>query len=60
MSGAIVAPRVSEELLSTVAGAVPDAWLDGDDRGDYVDYLRARLAAPRAFVEEAERARGEL
>ena len=45
--------------------AVPVAWLDGepaftsvdDNRLAYVDYLRRRLAAPRAFVEEAERAR---
>jgi hypothetical protein len=28
-----------------------------DNRAAYVDYLRRRLAAPRAFVEEAERAR---
>ena len=26
-------------------------------RAAYVDFLRARLASPRAFVEEAERAR---
>ncbi len=28
-----------------------------DNRMAYVDYLRRRLAAPRAFVKEAERAR---
>lgn len=53
-------PRVSTQLLETVAGTVPDVWLDGDDRADYVEYLRARLQPPRAFVDEAERARGEL
>jgi hypothetical protein len=62
---ALLAPRVTDELLRDLAGAVPDAWLDGDaafasvddNRAAYVDYLRRRLAAPRAFVEEAERAR---
>ena len=44
---------------------VPDGWLvaDGEDadpadrRRAYVDYLTRRLAPPRAFAEEAERAR---
>jgi hypothetical protein len=52
-----LAPRVTRDLLERVAADVPDAWLDGDDRGRYVEYLCARLQAPRAFVEEAERAR---
>ncbi len=52
-----LAPRVTPELLADVAGAVPTEWLGGDDRGLYVDYLSARLAVPRAFVAEAERAR---
>ena len=38
---------------------VPDDWLDGDNRPMYVDYLLGRLKEPRAWVEEAERARGE-
>ncbi len=46
-------------------GAVPDDWLldEGDAatpdqrRGAYVDHLVRRLAAPRAFVAEAEGAR---
>ncbi len=60
-----LAPLVSDDLLGQLVDAVPDAWLDGDptfasvadNRRAYVDYLRARLDAPRAFVEEAERAR---
>ena len=40
-----------------VADAFPDEWLDGDDRRSYVEYLLERLESPRAFVEEAERAR---
>jgi hypothetical protein len=60
-----LAPRVTEELLVELVDLVPEAWLAGepafasvtDNRRAYVDYLLARLAAPRAFVEEAERAR---
>ena len=60
-----LAPLVTEELLVDLVALVPDAWLAGDGtfsalpahRRAYVDYLRDRLVAPRAFVEEAERAR---
>jgi hypothetical protein len=51
------APQVTPELLREIAAAVPADWLDGDDPQVYVDYLSGRLGAPRAFVEEAERAR---
>jgi hypothetical protein len=53
-----LAPQVTPELLDEVAAAIPAGWLNGDDRRAYVDYLRGRLEAPRAFVREAERARG--
>jgi hypothetical protein len=52
-----LASRVTRELLEDVVSAIPAAWLDGDDGSVYGDYLCARLQAPRAFVEEAERAR---
>ena len=52
-----LASRVTPELLEHVAAAVPDVWLGGDDPGMYVEYLTRRLEPPRAFVEEAERAR---
>jgi hypothetical protein len=52
-----LAGRVTRDLLSDVAGRVPDAWLNGDDRATYVDYLCGRLEQPRAWLEEAERAR---
>jgi hypothetical protein len=52
-----LAPRVTRALLEQVAALVPDAWLDGDDRAVYVEYLCARLEAPRAFVDAAEAAR---
>jgi hypothetical protein len=44
--------------LDGVVDAVPAQWLDGDGaRAAYAEYLRRRLAPPREFVEEAERAR---
>ena len=53
--------RCTPALIDEVLGAVPDAWLEGaapeDVRGHYRDYLRARLEAPRAFVEEVQRVR---
>jgi hypothetical protein len=59
-----LAPMLEGGLLSEVAALVPDEWLgDGDGAGadaaraEYVEYLSARLAAPRGFAEEAERAR---
>jgi hypothetical protein len=55
-----LAPRISVELLGSIAAAIPAAWLGDDVEGErqaYVDYLSARLLAPRAFVEEADRAR---
>ena len=53
-----LAPQVSGELIEAVVADVPEAWLEGENPQVYVDYLAERLAAPRAFVEEAERARG--
>jgi hypothetical protein len=52
-----LAPRVTRALLEEIAAALPPALLDGDDSRVYVDYLCARLAEPREFVEEAEQAR---
>jgi len=60
-----LAPRVNRALLEALAANLPDDWLRPEDgladpaahRRAYVDYLEARLAGPRAFVEEAERAR---
>jgi hypothetical protein len=52
-----LAPRVTRDLLEEVAAAIPADWLDGVAPAVYVDYLCARLEAPRAFVSEAERAR---
>jgi hypothetical protein len=47
--------------VAAVVALVPDDWLGEDPeaaRAEYVQYLCARLQAPRGFVEEAEAARG--
>jgi hypothetical protein len=52
-----LASRVTEAVVTAAVEAVPDDWLGGDNRGIYVEYILGRLAEPRAFVAEAERAR---
>jgi hypothetical protein len=60
--GALVTP----EVIRAVVSLVPDDWVVGSasspapTRQDYGDYLIKRLEAPRAFVEEAIRARSLL
>lgn len=57
--------RLDAETIDAVVAAIPDAWLPDDPRaGDadgqrraYRRYLERRLAAPRPFLQEAERAR---
>lgn len=55
-----LAARCTAALIDQVIGVVPDAWLGDsarDTRRHYRDYLRARLVAPRPFVEEVQRVR---
>lgn len=56
-----MAHALTPEVIDGILALVPDAWLIGapsiDIRGAYRRYLLQRLAAPRAFVEEAARAR---
>ena len=59
-----MAARLTADIIHGIVTCVPDSWLpDGGadgaavQRAAYRDYLIARLAAPRAFVEEAQRAR---
>jgi len=59
------ARRADRETLVRLVEALPDLWLPVDptigdasaQRAAYVRYLQRRLEPPRAFVEEAERAR---
>ena len=57
--------RLEGPLIAELVAAIPDAWLPDDpvvgdaagQRAAYERYLALRLEAPRAFVEEGERAR---
>jgi hypothetical protein len=53
-----LAARVTPEVLAHAVGEVPDDWLGTVASDVYVDYLARRVDAPRAFVAEAEGARG--
>jgi hypothetical protein len=48
------AERLSDAVVRSAVAAVPADWLDGER---YVEYFAHRLAKPRGFAEEAERAR---
>jgi hypothetical protein len=60
-----LAPRLTPQVLSSIVGLIPDSWLGDveefasveEHRAAYVQYLQRRLEAPRAFVEEVQRAR---
>src|SRR4051812_46113591 len=52
-----LAPLIDAALLERVVATVPVQWLPAAGRAPYVEYLAGRLADPRVFVEEAERAR---
>jgi hypothetical protein len=65
---ATLSARLTPEIIGTIVAAIPAAWL-GDEptfadheehRTAYAAYLLNRLAAPRAFVEEAIHARAKL
>jgi hypothetical protein len=59
-----LAPVLDSAAIEAIVGTVPDAWVEdaasGPDaaRREYAGFLERRLAAPRAWAEEAERARG--
>ena len=56
-----MAAVLDRDTVSAAVGLVPDGWLGPDPgaaRDEYIAYLCARLQAPRAFVDEAEAARG--
>ncbi len=59
------AAALTEPIITDIVGLIPEEWLAlegeglpaGEVRGAYTRYLLQRLEAPRAFVEEAARAR---
>lgn len=58
--------RLTPEVLAAIVGRIPDDWLldreafadAAGERDAYRRVLQARLGAPRAFLQEARRARG--
>jgi HipA-like protein len=62
---AALSAKLDERTIEAIVADIPAAWLGGDvpfvdhraHREAYATWLRRRLAAPRAFVEEAIRAR---
>jgi len=52
-----LAPRLSPEVVRAAVDLVPPGWAEADR---YAEYVGRRLAPPRAFAAEAERARLEL
>ncbi|MEX1171989.1 MAG: HipA family kinase [Chloroflexota bacterium] len=60
-----LAVLLDRDRIAGIVSAIPDAWLPNDatagdaadQRQAYVRYLERRLAPPRHFVQEAERAR---
>lgn len=58
---------LTPELLTGIVALIPDAWLEDEPlfvdraahRAAYLAYLQQRLAAPRAFTEEAIRAHAQ-
>ncbi|MGH2516432.1 MAG: HipA family kinase [Ktedonobacterales bacterium] len=60
--------RLTPARLAAIVATIPESWLDTspgaasaqEQRAAYVTYLTERLAASRAFVEEAQHARAQL
>ena len=59
-----LAPLLNEGLIAAILDSIPESWLageaafadDAEHRAAYRRYFTQRLAAPRAFAEEAARA----
>jgi hypothetical protein len=62
---AFMTAQLTEARIAEVVALIPDAWIDDDpafadreaNRDGYHQYLARRLESPRAFLEEALRAR---
>jgi len=57
---AVMAARITPDVVRGIVALVPEAWLGADSRNAYSEHLTHRLASPRAFLEEAIRARALL
>ncbi len=54
---ATMTTRLAPDVLERIVAMVPGPWIESG--AAYVDYLTKRLQSPRAFVEEAIRARSQ-
>ncbi|MEA2481606.1 MAG: hypothetical protein QOJ07_3528 [Thermoleophilaceae bacterium] len=52
-----LAAELDDPTLAAIVDLVPEEWLAGRRRAEYLEWLARRLRAPRGFAEEAERAR---
>jgi len=52
-----LAAKITPEAIDRILALIPEAWLGGMQREWYREWFRRRLEAPRAFAEEAARAR---
>jgi hypothetical protein len=55
-----LAPRLTPQTLEAIVKLVPQEWLGEEKAESYIEYFVKRLEAPRAFAEEAIRARALL
>jgi len=55
-----LAARLTPQNIQAIVELAPTEWLGADTANDYSQYLVSRLEAPRAFAEEAIRARALL
>jgi len=54
---ATLSTRITSDVIARITALIPEGWLGAHTRDAYAGHLARRLAAPRAFVEEAIRAR---
>jgi hypothetical protein len=54
---AIMLERITPEVIRSIVALIPAEWLGTDLPNAYIEHLTRRLASPRAFLEEAIRAR---
>lgn len=57
---AAMTQRITPEIVERIVALIPDTWLEGGTREAYSRHLTRRLPPPRAFLEEAIRARSLL
>jgi hypothetical protein len=57
---AVFKPRLTGEILRSIAAQVPGGWLSPEKQAQYGEFLLRRLSNSTTFVEEVERARAQF